>query len=112
MAQPVLAKAPSPRIAVLGDMLELGDQSQRFHSEVGKATDLASIDQVIAVGPAAKGIADARQGASIHVDSVDHLIIDLPEFPANSTILIKGSRSVGLDRLVTALTQPFGATAC
>ena len=108
----VLAKAPSPRIAVLGDMLELGDQSQRFHSEVGKATDLASIDQVIAVGPAAKGIADARQGASIHVDSVDHLIIDLPEFPANSTILIKGSRSVGLDRLVTALTQPFGATAC
>ena len=108
----VLAKAPSPRIAVLGDMLELGDQSQRFHSEVGKATDLASIDQVIAVGPAAKGIADARQGSSIHVDSVDHLIIDLPEFPANSTILIKGSRSVGLDRLVTALTQPFGATAC
>ena len=108
----VLAKASSPRIAVLGDMLELGDQSQRFHSEVGKATDLASIDQVIAVGPAAKGIADARQGASIHVDSVDHLIIDLPEFPANSTILIKGSRSVGLDRLVTALTQPFGATAC
>lgn len=108
----VLAKAPSPRIAVLGDMLELGDQSEQFHSEVGKATDLASIDQVIAVGPAAKSIADARQGASLHVDSVDHLITDLPEFPANSTILIKGSRSVGLDRLVKALTQPFGATAC
>ena len=108
----VLAKAPSPRIAVLGDMLELGDQSQKFHSEVGKATDLASIDQVIAVGPAAKSIADARQGASLHVDSVDHLVTDLPDFPANSTILIKGSRSVGLDRLVKALTQPFGATSC
>ena len=108
----VLARSPSPRIAVLGDMLELGDQSEQFHSEVGKATDLASIDQVIAVGPAAKSIADARQGASLHVDSVDHLVTDLPEFPANSTILIKGSRSVGLDRLVKALTQPFGATAC
>ena len=108
----VLAKAPSPRIAVLGDMLELGDQSEQFHREVGEATDLASIDQVIAVGPAAKSIADARRGASLHVDSVDYLVTDLPEFPSNSTILIKGSRSVGLDRLVTALTQPFGATAC
>ena len=108
----VLAKAPSPRIAVLGDMLELGDQSEQFHREVGAATDLASIDQVIAVGPAAKSIADARRGASLHVDSVDYLVTDLPEFPSNSTILIKGSRSVGLDRLVTALTQPFGATAC
>ena len=108
----LLSKQPSPRVAILGDMLELGDQSPSFHRQVGEATDHFSIDHVIAVGEAATAITEARQGSSAQVDSVDHLIIDLPEFSANSTVLVKGSRSIGLDRLVEALTQPFGDKAC
>ena len=97
------------KIAVIGDMLELGKFEEPSHKELGKKVAKMGFDYLIAVGTAVRfTIEEAR--SSIGADKC-FLVSDVAEAVpivkqlanSNSAIFVKGSRSIALDRLVNAL---------
>ncbi|MFH1176762.1 MAG: UDP-N-acetylmuramoyl-tripeptide--D-alanyl-D-alanine ligase [Acidobacteriota bacterium] len=106
----LLGQTPGRRIAVLGEMLELGEQSLSLHREVGRrAAEVAEI--VIAVGAeAARALAAAAGGARVfHTeDAAAALLLLRPLLQLGDVALVKGSRGIGLDRLVSGLLEESG----
>jgi len=106
----VLAEVPGRRLAVLGDMLELGAYEEQGHRLVGERC-AEVVDGLIAVGSRARLIADAaRKNLSADavwaVDDNASAIRILSEFAqAGDTILIKGSRSMGMEAIVAAFEE-------
>jgi len=98
----VLARLPGPRWLVLGDMGEVGDQGPAFHREVGAFAKAQGIDMLWTAGTLSRHAADAFEGAR-HFDSVADLIAALPEAPACTSVLVKGSRFMKMEQVVAAL---------
>jgi UDP-N-acetylmuramoyl-tripeptide--D-alanyl-D-alanine ligase len=100
------ATAADRRIAVLGDMLELGPEERRFHADVGRAAAERGVDVLIAVGQRSAAMADAFTGES-------HLVADAAEAAAltadllapGDAVLVKASRGVGLEVVAETLAQ-------
>ena len=95
------------RIAVIGDMLELGEQELQFHRDSGRAIP-KSIDLVIGVGKRTnallEGAREAGHGSLHHFDDAASAAAFLQyEIREGDLVLIKGSRGVGLDKIVTTL---------
>jgi len=84
-------------VAVLGDMAELGPEAPRYHEEIGSVAE--AIDVVVGVGELARGYApDAWVGTAAEaVDAVRELL------RPGDAVLVKGSRSVGLEIVADAL---------
>ena len=108
----VLARADAVRrIAVLGEMLELGDRASDLHAEVGRSAATSRVDLLFAVGGApAAALADAAVGAGMSRDRVRHVATS--ELAADAVaaavqrgdvVLVKGSRGVKTDRVVDRL---------
>ena len=97
------ASASGRRVAVLGDMLELGPDEARFHAEVGAHAKAAGVDLLVAVGPRAAHFADgygevvALPDAQAAADTVPGLL------QPGDTVLLKASRGVGLEVVARAL---------
>jgi len=107
----LLARAPGRRVAVLGEMYELGDLSADAHRSAGKEA-AAACDLLVAVGGAdAEEIGSGAREAGLS-DGAIHLVEDSEGaaellrrvLRSGDVVLIKGSRGVGLDRTVAALT--------
>lgn len=105
------------RIAVLGDMMELGGYTFTEHKKVGALAAL-SCDLLVAVGLRAKGIAEgareARMGAErvrIFSESAEAGAALRNEIQAGDAVLIKGSQAVRLERVVQALMAEPGRAA-
>jgi UDP-N-acetylmuramoyl-tripeptide--D-alanyl-D-alanine ligase len=103
------AKADGRRIAVIGDMLELGEQELQFHRESGRTIPRA-IDVVVGVGPRTKELLAGAQEAGFEEPALHHFDeamaagAFLREFiREGDLVLMKGSRGIGLDRIVTML---------
>ncbi len=103
------ADVPGRRIAVIGDMLELGEQELQFHTDAGRQIPKA-IDVVIGVGKRTRALLDgARQAgfaehALMHFDNAESAGEFLRnEIKEGDLVLIKGSRGVGLDKAVAML---------
>jgi UDP-N-acetylmuramoyl-tripeptide--D-alanyl-D-alanine ligase len=95
------AAAPGRRVAVLGDMLELGPDSERFHREIGEHARAGGVDLLVTVGP----LAAAMDGDQAVVDAAEAAAL-LPELLEDGdTVLVKGSRGVGLEVVAEALGQ-------
>jgi UDP-N-acetylmuramoyl-tripeptide--D-alanyl-D-alanine ligase len=116
----LLAELPGRRIAVLGEMLELGDTAPAEHHRVGVSTADAA-DRLVVVGAAASGIAEGALAGGMapeHIDRVadrdEALAVLLATLRDGDTILVKASRGAALDilvdQLVLAARSP-GATA-
>lgn len=89
------------KIAIIGDMLELGDESIIEHENVIELTNQLQIP-TITVGPIFEGL--LHNNATIKVENTNDLIAYLHENPINETlVLIKGSRGIGLEVLESAL---------
>jgi len=93
------------RIAVLGQMAELGAESERGHREVGEAAAALKVDQLIAIGEIAAGIADAAQNAGLENSRTVASPNEAAEILAEETssgdlVLIKGSRSARTERVL------------
>jgi UDP-N-acetylmuramoyl-tripeptide--D-alanyl-D-alanine ligase len=93
------------RIAVLGEMGELGAESERGHSEVGEAAAALRIDELIAVGAAAGAIARAAQKAGLENAIAVDSVTDAAEHLAKNAgpgdlVLVKGSRSARMERVL------------
>jgi UDP-N-acetylmuramoyl-tripeptide--D-alanyl-D-alanine ligase len=102
----VLACAPGVRRLVLGDMGEVGAEGPAFHREVGAYARERGIDRMDAVGTLARHAVEAfGAGARWHAD-VDALVAAVaPEAHEGAAILVKGSRFMRMERVVSALTE-------
>src|SRR6184192_1140842 len=93
------------RIAVLGEMRELGDESERGHREVGETAAVLKVDQLIAIGDIAAAIADAAGQAGLRkttiVKSTSEAAEVLGEIAApGDLVLIKGSRAARTEEVI------------
>ena len=97
-----LAATPAGRhVAVLGTMAELGDEGDRYHREVGALADSLGIDVLITVGEPALPIAAGFAGETHAVGSPEEAGALLEELAQpGDRVLIKGSRSAGLERVL------------
>ncbi len=104
----VLAASRRPHAIVLGSMLELGSASADYHLAVGRAIAAGDVDLVWTVGTEATAVADACRVARHFPDarSASAAAADLPE---RGTLLVKGSRGIGLEAVVSALCAIHGA---
>lgn len=91
-------------IAVLGEMLELGDGSHDAHVEVGRLAAELGVDRVVAVGSGAAGIAEGAGDLGTAVADVDEALGELSAWLApTDVVLVKASRGVRLERVTEAL---------
>ncbi len=104
----VLRPMPGRRVAVLGDMLELGTYSEEGHRQVGRALPQAA-DLAICVGVRARFIAEEALEAMhadsvVRLDSADEAVRAVPALlRPGDVVLVKGSRGMRLERLCQAL---------
>jgi murE/murF fusion protein len=98
----VLAALPAPRALVLGDMAEVGDQGPAMHREVGEYAREHGIEALFALGPATADSVQAFGPAGRHADSVD-AVVDALRGARPASILVKGSRSMRMERVIAAL---------
>jgi UDP-N-acetylmuramoyl-tripeptide--D-alanyl-D-alanine ligase len=99
------AETPSGRrIAVLGDMLELGAAEVELHREVGAAAEVAGVDVLVTVGPRAAAMLDTFDGESYAVaDAAEAASLAGELVGPGDVMLVKGSRGVGLEVVAEAL---------
>jgi UDP-N-acetylmuramoyl-tripeptide--D-alanyl-D-alanine ligase len=92
------------RVAVLGDMAELGEDGPVYHREAGRIAAESGVEAVLAVGPLARGY--LKGVAGVWVASVDEALplLDGLVRPGDC-VLVKGSRAVGLEAVAEALTS-------
>jgi UDP-N-acetylmuramoyl-tripeptide--D-alanyl-D-alanine ligase len=110
--------ATARRVAVLGDMLELGPEERSFHREIGQHAAARGVEVLVTVGPLAAEMREVFAGASdadgSGVDSRLREAHSVPDARAaaelvgtllreGDTVLVKGSRGVGLERVAEAL---------
>jgi UDP-N-acetylmuramoyl-tripeptide--D-alanyl-D-alanine ligase len=106
------------RIAVLGEMLELGDQARALHEECGAMAAAAHVDELVVVGgPAADGLAAGAVAAGLAADRVHRFASSTDAAGAvaglvrgGDLVLIKGSRGTRMDVVADRLAQA-GASA-
>jgi UDP-N-acetylmuramoyl-tripeptide--D-alanyl-D-alanine ligase len=92
------------RVAVLGDMLELGPREREFHAQLGEQAAAAGVDVLVTVGPLAASIAERFDGESHTVPDAAHAATIVPELLApGDVVLVKASRGVGLELVCQAL---------
>src|SRR5690606_35194972 len=101
-ATDVLAAFPGRTLLVLGDMGELGSWAEQSHTEVGRYA-AGKVDALLAVGPLMKHAVEAFGAGGRHYADQQELIEALRLEQGNTTILIKGSRSAAMDKVVAAL---------
>jgi UDP-N-acetylmuramoyl-tripeptide--D-alanyl-D-alanine ligase len=113
----LLAGLPGRRVAVLGEMLELGDEHERGHQAVGAAA-AGVVELLIVVGSGAGDVAEAAVAGGLasdrvlRVDDVDAALDALrPRLRDDDVVLVKASRGIGLDHLVDALRLELGEAA-
>ena len=104
-----LAALPGRRVCVLGDMLELGEQTAALHRGVGEYAAKLGIERIVACGPLSAHIADgakAAGGDAVYYPDRDALIADLPKLvrPGDS-VLVKASHSMAFERIVEKLVE-------
>jgi UDP-N-acetylmuramoyl-tripeptide--D-alanyl-D-alanine ligase len=93
------------RVAILGDMAELGRTGPDYHREVGEAAAELGVDELLAVGELARGYLEGgvsgRWVANVHdaVRQVEELV------RPGDAVLVKASRAMGLEAVAAALTK-------
>ena len=101
------ATAPGRRVAVLGDMLELGaPDEERYHRELGAQANVAGVALLVTVGPRAAWAAESFAGEHLHApDAGAAASLLRGRLRAGDTVLIKGSRGVALERVAADLAR-------
>jgi UDP-N-acetylmuramoyl-tripeptide--D-alanyl-D-alanine ligase len=98
------------RIAILGDMRELGESSDQYHREVGILAGQSKIDVIMCVGEKAKLIGEAAKKAGVeHVacfrDAATAARMIPGRLKARDLVVVKASRSIGLESVATAIAD-------
>jgi UDP-N-acetylmuramyl pentapeptide synthase len=105
-ATDMLAQSAAPRLLVLGDMGEVGTQGAAFHAEAGEYAQQQHIEHVLTLGELSLHTASVCANA-VHCHSMDELLQRLNTLLPNlSSVLVKGSRFMRMERVVQALQNP------
>jgi len=102
----VLGHEPGRRVAVLGEMRELGNDSDRYHAALAEHVTGARVETALLVGEAMRPLARALEGRAriVHVADAREAVAAVPGLLRDGdAVLVKGSNGVGLSRLVAAL---------
>jgi UDP-N-acetylmuramoyl-tripeptide--D-alanyl-D-alanine ligase len=106
----VLAAAPGRRTLVLGDLAELGAEDQQLHAEIGAVARSAGIDRLYSCGVQSAAASRAFGAGGRHFDGQQALIDELlAQAGAGDSVLVKGSRSARMERVVNALAEDSAA---
>ncbi len=106
-------RVPGRRIAVLGDMAELGSLSELAHFQIGELVARVEIDELVTVGERARRIADGAVAEGMDrlvvrpcagADEASEVLDDLLE--PGDVVLVKASRVMGLERVVEGIVNP------
>ncbi len=101
----VLAAEPGRRVMAMGDMGELGAQSDAMQSEVGAFAREAGIDALLALGDASRHAVRSFGSGAAAFDDIAALIAAAGrEAAAGATVLVKGSRFMRMERVADALS--------
>jgi UDP-N-acetylmuramoyl-tripeptide--D-alanyl-D-alanine ligase len=99
----VLAELPAPRLLVLGDMGEVGNQGPEFHAEVGRYAAECGIEALYTLGDLSMHSAKAF-GSARHFEDMDSLLASVTaQVGQFRSVVVKGSRFMKMERVVQAL---------
>ncbi len=101
----VLAELPSPRLLVMGDMGEVGDQGPQFHEEAGRYAQARGVETLFALGEQSARAAASFKGGQHFADVDDLNAAVLARLPLAGSVLVKGSRFMKMERVVQSVTQ-------
>ena len=107
----VLQDGLGRKIAIIGDMKELGELEAQLHYEVGEYAASLNIDGVLCVGSLMKNLAEAIQKTNPdmyieHFDILDELLAQLPSLTKKGdTLLVKASHSMNFAEIVKMLQK-------
>ncbi len=102
----VLAMTPGRKILALGDMGEVGERAGEFHAEVGGHAKSAGVDRLYALGEHSELAVHNFGDGARHFASVEALLEALvKELDADTTVLVKGSRFMKMERVADALCE-------
>ena len=110
----VLCYAGGRKVAILGDMLELGKNSAEFHRQVGVYAAEQNIDLIITVGPLSKNtykgaVQSAKTSEVLWFESQDEMLSNLKShLKASDAVLVKASRGMHFEQTVEFLTKNYG----
>jgi len=94
------------RVAILGDMLELGPDERRYHVEIGQYAGESGVDVLVTVGPLASAMAEGFAGEIHSVPDAARAAALAPELVrSGDVVLVKASRGVGLELVCRTLGQ-------
>ena len=102
----VLGARPAPRWLVLGDMAELGPEGASLHAQAGCDARRHGVERLLVVGELSVEAARAFGDGASHFPDCAALVDRLrDELPDRATVLVKGSRSMAMERVVEALAS-------
>ena len=106
----VLAQQPGKKVLVLGDMGELGTDAASMHAQIGLAARAAGVDRLLALGEMTKETVGAFGAGAMHFERIQELLAELEnELSPGTTVLVKGSRFMQMERVVKSFTEaPVG----
>ncbi|MEG0820146.1 MAG: UDP-N-acetylmuramoyl-tripeptide--D-alanyl-D-alanine ligase [Burkholderiaceae bacterium] len=101
----LLAGFAAPRVLALGDMGEVGEQGPEFHREIGAYAKSRGIEQLLATGPQMmEAVAAFGAGAQHFPEQADLIVAAQAAATSATTVLVKGSNFMKMDKVVAALT--------
>lgn len=98
-----LASLDGENWLVIGDMKELGEDAEDLHREVGASARACGVDRLFAFGDLARNCVDGFGEGATWYGNLDALISDLLQAHASVNVLVKGSRSMRMERVVVAM---------
>ncbi len=105
----VLGKASGRRIALLGDMLELGERTVALHREVGEFAANGCAEILVTVGELGREIADSARehglNSAFHLERDEAAKFLKNELKAGDTLLVKASRGMKLEEIIKLITE-------
>jgi UDP-N-acetylmuramoyl-tripeptide--D-alanyl-D-alanine ligase len=99
----VLAALPGPRLLVLGDMGEVGDQGPHFHAEALAHAQGKNIEKVLVTGVQSVQAAMNLDSIKAYTEMLDLQTAVLAALPGVASVLVKGSRFMKMERVVQAI---------
>jgi UDP-N-acetylmuramoyl-tripeptide--D-alanyl-D-alanine ligase len=93
---------------ILGNMAELGDKAEFLHREIGSYARKKGIQQMLVVGEWAEAVVEGFGEAAICFEDMESLLSGCDKYINSDVVLVKGSRSAGMERVVSCLSVDGG----
>ncbi len=109
----VLAQHAGKKVLVLGEMGELGSDAAALHAQIGLAARAAGVDRLLALGDMTRETVGAFGAGARHFERIQELLAELEnELAPDTTVLVKGSRFMQMERVVQSFMEaPAGPAA-